>query len=438
MITSNKQVLIKTTLLPQNYKFYNLPISTRMFSGKCKVINFAKTCIINKMRYIIFPENYGINFAKENNIDIYKDNRLKKIIGCVGKYQINTEPYEHQLSQINYILTEFKNKNGLIIQRPTGSGKTYIAIYCFTKLNMKTLIVVPTLELQKQWVEELNNFIIGSINISIDKNNLDADIIILVVNSVTKINNFRVDLIIFDEVHRYQTEEFSKVFTTVKTVKMLAISATINRDDGFEKVLKWYISDDINIVKNTYSGKIPHVKFIKYKTSLHNIIDRNGLNFAKMQTQLYNEEPRINLIVDEIRKIISLRNQILILVLQIETVDLLAEKLKDLGTIGKIYSKDQVINYKDMKIIIATRSSGGTGINIKNLDTLFITLTINPHEYGYSFQQIIGRIMRKNHKKPPLILDINDIPENEKATKIFMKNANKRRLYYKENNFIIE
>ena len=75
MITSNKQVLIKTTLLPQNYKFYNLTITTALFSGKSKTVNFAKLCTIDKMRYIVFPERYGLIFAKENNIEIFLTNK---------------------------------------------------------------------------------------------------------------------------------------------------------------------------------------------------------------------------------------------------------------------------------------------------------------------------------------------------------------------------
>ena len=42
-----------------------------------------------------------------------------------------------------------------VIELPTGSGKTYIALKAMERLNAPTLIVVPTLDLMDQWRNQL-------------------------------------------------------------------------------------------------------------------------------------------------------------------------------------------------------------------------------------------------------------------------------------------
>ncbi|MHA1617347.1 MAG: DEAD/DEAH box helicase [Candidatus Njordarchaeales archaeon] len=60
---------------------------------------------------------------------------------------------DYQLQAINFLA---KNNWRGVIVLPTGAGKTLIGIEALNQLRLKTLIVVPTLDLMNQWLRKLN------------------------------------------------------------------------------------------------------------------------------------------------------------------------------------------------------------------------------------------------------------------------------------------
>ena len=109
----------------------------------------------------------------------------------------------------------------------TGFGKTYTAVMAIRALNEQqpgesTLIIVPTLHLQKQWrekVAELDN------------------VEVLVINSAVK-REHDVNLLVLDEIHNYASSVFGTVFEKVKYRKILGLTATIVRQDGNDYLLR--------------------------------------------------------------------------------------------------------------------------------------------------------------------------------------------------------
>ena len=114
----------------------------------------------------------------------------------------------------------------------TGFGKTRVALDTIELLTNKTpnlsvLVVVPTEVLKNQWIEKL-----------IERNllgNCDIEII----NSVIK-KDWVCDFLIIDEVQVCGSTSFSTVFEKVSYKLILCLTATLERLDGKEEIIKKY------------------------------------------------------------------------------------------------------------------------------------------------------------------------------------------------------
>ncbi len=127
-----------------------------------------------------------------------------------------------------------------IFQYPTGFGKTYTAVLAIRgmikKFNIKSvLVVVPTIELKKQWEGEFikNKIKIGKV---------------LVINTAIK-HQHNVDFLILDEIHRYAADTFRKIFEKASYKYIIGLTATLEREDGFHAVILEYLNvvDEITV-----------------------------------------------------------------------------------------------------------------------------------------------------------------------------------------------
>lgn len=124
------------------------------------------------------------------------------------------------------------NGIGTLVQ-PTGCGKTVTALKCLKTVltaypNLYILVVVPTSTLKDQWKSQLDSWGLG----------LNAEVEII--NTVVKRNNYKADILVLDEVHRYAASTFLKVFETVSYRFVLGLTATFDRLDGKHEIIAKY------------------------------------------------------------------------------------------------------------------------------------------------------------------------------------------------------
>jgi len=100
------------------------------------------------------------------------------------------------------------------VQAATGFGKTRIALMILDELGLTAEIIVPTLYLQGQWRERLQDW------------NLSDAADVMVINSAVKENN-DVELLILDEIHRYGSKVFGKIFQKRNYDYLLGLTATL-------------------------------------------------------------------------------------------------------------------------------------------------------------------------------------------------------------------
>ncbi|MHA1505707.1 MAG: DEAD/DEAH box helicase [Candidatus Asgardarchaeia archaeon] len=164
-------------------------------------------------------------------------------------------PYELELKAKlrDYQIKAFERwvKNGYrgVIVLPTGSGKTYVALKAISSLNLKSLIVVPTIDLLNQWKDTIVE------NLNIKKSDVgifgggkkEIKPITVITYDSAYLNVERLGdvygLLIFDECHHLPSRYYRKIAECSISWMRMGLTATPERSDGLHTYLKELIGD---------------------------------------------------------------------------------------------------------------------------------------------------------------------------------------------------
>ena len=192
-----------------------------------------------------------------------------------------------------------KNDYVGIIEAVTGAGKTLVAHYAMIyhlNLGYDILIIVPNIELQRQWYNDIRklkdpagNYIKNKYKIKLlgggNKENIAGwKIIIAVVNSAIKhkiIPKQNKGLLIADECHHYGAPRFKDVLKTLYN-RRLGLTATFQReDDGIENYLTPYF--------NNICYSLSYRQALDESVIAHFKIAFVGVDLSKIERVNYNE-----------------------------------------------------------------------------------------------------------------------------------------------------
>lgn len=147
------------------------------------------------------------------------------------------------------------------VEACTGFGKTRIGTNLITKLvekhpKLRVLVVVPTITLKEQWTSILDGLGLA----------LNCEVVVIN-TAITK--EWKVDLLVIDEAHRAAAAEFQKVFEVVHYKLILCLTATLERLDGHEAVIKKYapVCDRIPIELALFNNWVSQYK--EYQVIIH-------------------------------------------------------------------------------------------------------------------------------------------------------------------------
>jgi len=134
-----------------------------------------------------------------------------------------------------------------VIVLPTGAGKTLLALYAIHKLKLKSLVVVPTIDLLRQWQEKL----VEGLNIPEDiigifgggKKEIKPITIITYDSAYANIHNLadKHGLLIFDETHHLPSPSYRKIAECHIAWRRMGLTATPKRTDELHKELDYLI-----------------------------------------------------------------------------------------------------------------------------------------------------------------------------------------------------
>jgi len=128
-----------------------------------------------------------------------------------------------------------------VIGLPTGSGKTLIAVHALSRLKVKTLILVPTIDLLAQWADTIRsqlNIPPGGLGTYGGGSRTLAPITVMTydsaVNAATGIRE-TYGLIVADECHHAVSQTYRRVLEKLTAPYRMGLSATPWRQDGLHQ-----------------------------------------------------------------------------------------------------------------------------------------------------------------------------------------------------------
>ncbi|MGZ4864472.1 MAG: DEAD/DEAH box helicase family protein [Halobacteriota archaeon] len=138
------------------------------------------------------------------------------------------------------------NKGTVVL--PTGAGKTIVAVGAIGKLQLPTLVVVPTLDLLEQWRRTLASEFGIEIGVYGGGDYILKPLTVTTYDSAylraVELGN-RFGLVVFDEVHHLPAAGYRHIAEMFLSRARLGLTATYEREDGLHSELKRLIGGKV-------------------------------------------------------------------------------------------------------------------------------------------------------------------------------------------------
>lgn len=347
-----------------------------------------------------------INFCKDNGFDFeFSDKRID--LPDVD-FDFNGELKPFQKRAVHDVFA----KDFGILNAPTGSGKTVMALHLIYMRKQPTLVVVHTKDLARQWISQAAKFLdldekeIGLIGSG--KKKVGEKLTIGLVQSLVKYKteiNKKIGHIVVDECHRTPSRTFTQVISAFPAKYLLGLSATPYRRDGLSKLIFWYLGEMRHRIEKEnlqLRGDITEAEVIFRNTSFTPFHDP-VMYYSKMMTELAADDERNRLIASDVAGVFNEKGgHIIVLSDRKKHCENLSQILKFrhkidshvfTGDLNDKQRKETIESLQSKKdnIIIATGQLIGEGFDCKTLSTLFLVTPVN---FSGRLTQYLGRVLR--------------------------------------------
>lgn len=310
---------------------------------------------------------------------------------------------------------------------PTGAGKTVMGLYMITQRKQPALIITHAKELLNQWVSRITQFLgipenevgqIGDGGRSIGKK-----ITVALIQTLYKCASWVVPdigYLIVDECHRTPSRTFTEAVSAFDCKFVTGLSATPWRRDRLSKLIFWYVGNVVHEVDKESlieTGDVLPVEPIFRETNFTPRSDPQT-EYSTMLSELTEDGPRNNLIVDDVSKEANNGSRICLVLSDrkshCETIHSLLSKkgIESSVLTGDISNGErettvEALTAGRIKILIATGQLIGEGFDCKELSTLFLT---TPIKFDGRLIQYLGRVLRPAPgKKNARVFDYVDV-----------------------------
>lgn len=311
--------------------------------------------------------------------DEWIDLRIKPLTYSKPFVAIGT-PYAWQIAAVA-MATECARG---IISAPTGTGKTTMAKLLILKLGLKTLVVVPSIEIKKQFIEALG----GLKNVVVE--NIDSP-------KLKTLTGF--DCLIIDEAHHVAAKTYQKLNKTAWTgiYYRFFLTATPFRNDAEEQLLFESIAGQV-IYKLDYQTAIKENYIVPVEGYYFDLIrqETDAYVYRQVYSELVvNNFTRNLLISSTLLKLDSVKKSVLCLVKEVKHGKILSDLTGFPFVSGEDYeSRDYIrqFNSGEIKTIIGTTGILGEGVDTKPCEYVVIA---GLGKAKSQFMQQVGRAVRK-------------------------------------------
>ena len=322
----------------------------------------------------------------------------------------------------NKAVQELTKHNIGILESPTGSGKTVMALSIIAKYKISTLIVLPSKELLKQWKCQIDNFLeypktklkkehyIGEY--TGNKKRLKGKIDVATIQSLININEIsklqQYGLVIIDECHHVASNTYRTLIKNINAKRIYGFTATPQRQDGQELITNMYLGEIV--------FKIDEKDIVEYRNYDQVLIPRftsvclieEDRDFNKIIDILCKNQKRNHLIINDVIKEFKENRNIIILSDRIEHLKYLYEQLIHVDEnvylyLGETKKRDKEKILEHLKyannfnyILLASCKLIGEGFDLPNLETMFMA---TPFSWKGRTKQYSGRLHRTSEGK---------------------------------------
>ncbi len=333
-----------------------------------------------------------------------------------------------------------------LLESPTGSGKTTMALYMIAKRKQPALIIVHSKELLNQWMDRIEQFLnipkseIGTIGSG--KFKIGIKITVAMIQTLYKKATdvaAHIGHVVVDECHRCPSRTFTQALTVFNSKFMTGLTATAKRRDRLSKVIFWHIGDITGRISKENlldQGNLCDAQVRWIETNFNTQTDTSEY-YSLALSELTVDYQRNRLICDTVEK--SDRPGIsLILSDRKEHCQTLYDTLhKENGIKSEILTgstsskeRERIINdlqHGSCKYLIATGQLIGEGFDLPEISTMFLT---TPVKFSGRLIQYIGRALRPSPgKTKAIIFDFVDL-----LNPVFEASARSRAFTYEQQN----
>ena len=160
-------------------------------------------------------------------------------------FSLTPRPYQKEA------LTAWGKAHGRgVVVLPTGAGKTVVAFMVIEAMRVRTLVVVPTIDLMHQWHDGIREkFSFGADEVGMIGGGFQAERPITVITydsaAMPRRDLSRFGLLIFDEAHHLPSSSYRTIASRADAPFRLGLSATLERSDGRHDDLRTLIGPTV-------------------------------------------------------------------------------------------------------------------------------------------------------------------------------------------------
>src|SRR6056300_673539 len=296
-----------------------------------------------------------------------------------------------------------------VLQAPCGWGKTFTGCEIISRNKTKTLILVHTKLLFRQWIEELERQIpgvkIGKVGDGLcDIQEITVGIYKSVYNRRDELSE-KFSMILVDEAHLCPAEMFSTALNNLNAKIKIGISATPKRKDGKHVFLGDYFTPFMVTARDPRKLQDPMV-LVKRTDFRFPVIDPKR-DWSRQLNKLCSNQDYLAAISNMAIQLIGQKRCPLILGERVQMLKDLQGMIKNsiclIGETDESTRKDVLQNVGGKYKAVLSTKLFDEGISCHRLDTLIITC---PNNNPIKLEQRIGRIIREHpDKQVPMVVD---------------------------------
>jgi len=339
-----------------------------------------------------------------------------------------------------------------VIVAPPGSGKTIMGLELIARRSQPTLILTHRRQIANQWIERIQTFFnipkahIGRIDGV--KKVIGEKITVAMLQSLSRQEDLKdwkdkFGTVIVDECHHIPAKTFREIVANINAKYWYGLTATPKRKHNDEKLIYLFIGDVIIELSDNPEKQNETEGFEDTKTDRRVVVRETEIeapfsftadNYQILARIVSFDQSRNKLILDDIKKLATENQKILVLSERKEHLEVLNMCLKGVCETIIITGDDSTFARKTKfaqiesghyQVILATGQLFGEGIDIPDIQTIVLAF---PLAFEGKLAQYIGRI--RGQQKT--VYDYHDA-----KTKFLDQQFKKRKKFYKENGFKI-